>query len=199
VVSYGRSTSRTGRAPDSALGVFVSDEAEIWIQYDPTELADAGFLPTDLTVYYIPYPDSIAVPVAFTLDTKLNQVQATVPRSGILAVWAGDLVPADVPEAQSSGDGKAVAHSLQVRPNPMKWRAQVSFHLEAAENVRAEIVDAAGRRARTLVNSGRLQPGRHEFRWDGNMDDGRPAAPGVYFAHVRSRDRSISRKLVVIR
>ncbi len=56
---------------------------------------------------------------------------------------------------------------------------------------------AAGRRVRVLA-SGMHPAGLHRIAWDGVSEDGRPVAPGVYFARIRAGGIEESRRLVRI-
>lgn len=83
---------------------------------------------------------------------------------------------------------------LTIQPNPGSSQARIRFTLPQAEDTRLEILDVNGRRLTTLVE-GRLPPGDHERRWDGRIDGGSRAAPGVYFVRMRVAGGSRTRAL----
>ena len=56
-------------------------------------------------------------------------------------------------------------------------------------SVEVEIRDLAGRRAR-LLHAGEEGIGRYRRRWDGRLDDGTPAPPGIYLYRVTTTDVS---------
>jgi len=58
--------------------------------------------------------------------------------------------------------------------------ATISLQLYEPADFRIVVNDAAGRTVRTLVSEFREKLGRHYVVWDGNDDEGRPAAKGRY-------------------
>jgi flagellar hook assembly protein FlgD len=97
-------------------------------------------------------------------------------------------------------DVEAAARPLEVEvsPNPARGAATIAFTLPVADRVTAVIYDVAGRKVRTLVQAVGVA-GRHEARWDGLDEGGAPAAPGLYFVRVQSRQDEETRKLVLTR
>ncbi|MFI5371390.1 MAG: FG-GAP-like repeat-containing protein [Candidatus Eisenbacteria bacterium] len=83
-------------------------------------------------------------------------------------------------------------------PNPMRNRSTISFSLDRAAKVSLAILDIQGRRVRQLVD-GMQTAGRHDASWGGEADDGRDAAPGVYFYRLETGGKVTSRKLALIR
>ncbi|PLX29033.1 MAG: hypothetical protein C0600_09075, partial [Ignavibacteria bacterium] len=69
----------------------------------------------------------------------------------------------------------------------------LTFSLERAQDVRLQVVDAAGRIVSTLAQ-GRHDAGTHTATFDaGNL------AAGTYLAVLRSGARTVSRKMVIVR
>jgi len=60
------------------------------------------------------------------------------------------------------------------------------------------ILDVQGRRVRSLVD-GMQAAGAHDVSWGGEMDDGHPAADGVYFYRLETGGKATSRKLALVR
>jgi glucose/arabinose dehydrogenase len=80
-------------------------------------------------------------------------------------------------------------------PNPMIRSMSLSIDLPRAGTVRFQVLDLAGRtvwRDRDRVAS----PGSTTLRWDGALDRGGRAEPGVYWAHISVDGRSITRRFV---
>jgi hypothetical protein len=96
-------------------------------------------------------------------------VNASFPR-GIHRVRRAD--PTGVVATSGSGVG-----ALRVVPNPSRGDVRFSVPSARRERVRVEIVDATGRRVRTLLGSG---GGGDGVVWDGRNEGGAPVAPGVY-------------------
>jgi hypothetical protein len=96
----------------------------------------------------------------------------------------------DLPHARSPlgvGDGVRATPGLAAAPNPFGSRTVLSFQLSRTGSVSMAIVGVDGRIVRR-VPAALLAPGNHSYEWDGRDDDGRAAAPGVYFAVVRTPD-----------
>jgi hypothetical protein len=106
----------------------------------------------------------------------------------IVTTQTGGTVPAPVEGA------------LWNRPNPFNPSTTIVLELPdgAGGRTEIEIIDAAGRRVRSLFG-GSLPGGRSEFRWDGLTDGGLAARSGVYFAVSRTGHLKLDRKLVLIR
>ena len=84
------------------------------------------------------------------------------------------------------------------RPNPSTQATVLQFDLSETAPTRLEILDAQGRRIRTLVN-GSVAAGPHTLTWDGRNRGGNPVEPGVYFAVLQSGGLSRTRKVTRLR
>jgi hypothetical protein len=82
------------------------------------------------------------------------------------------------------------------RPNPFSSTTRITYVLPAAAESWLSVLDANGRRVRTLAR-GRREAGRHEVVWDGRDDLGRRARGGVYFVVLGSGQRTWAQKLVL--
>ncbi len=83
-------------------------------------------------------------------------------------------------------------------PNPFNPRTTIGFSLPAAGAVRLQIFDMQGRLVRTLVD-GDLPAGTHARVWDGTDDGGRQAASGMFVSRLAHGDRTVSRKLMLMK
>jgi hypothetical protein len=109
--------------------------------------------------------------------------------------YFGELPSTGAPDVARSG-----ALSLhQNRPNPFRDATSIRYSVfgERAD-VELAIFDLAGRRVRTLV-SGAVAGGSHEAVWKGHNDDGRPVASGVYFYRLSGENRTVTKKLMLLR
>jgi hypothetical protein len=115
---------------------------------------------------------------------------AAAADSSITDVW----VPpsASVPPGDASGVRLGPA-----RPNPSRGWMSATLELPTERYVEAAIHDSAGRRVRQLFSGPRH--GTVEIRWDGRREDGRRAAPGLYFLRVRAGSALLEARLVRIR
>jgi hypothetical protein len=71
-------------------------------------------------------------------------------------------------------------------PNPFVSRSAIELEVRGFNPVRLEIIDARGRRIRT-IHDDVLSPGRHAFEWDGRDDLGRDVPAGVYYYAANAR------------
>lgn len=83
-------------------------------------------------------------------------------------------------------------------PNPGSGRTHFAGTLPTAGRVRLRIVDVAGRTVRTIAD--RDAPGgAYSADWDGALDTGGAAAPGLYFARLEFGGNVLSRRVVRVR
>jgi flagellar hook assembly protein FlgD len=51
----------------------------------------------------------------------------------------------------------------------------------------------------STIADGHTEAGRHRITWDGRGVAGLPVAPGLYYARLEALDRTLSRRLVMLR
>ena len=83
-------------------------------------------------------------------------------------------------------------------PNPFHPVTAIRYELPQAGPAELAIFDVTGRRVRVLA-TGYHAAGSFSRDWDGRGDDGREAAPGVYFARLVAGDFVGARKMVLTR
>jgi len=93
-------------------------------------------------------------------------------------------------------------YDITIRPLPvsfdkLKWdrsnfgpgeTATLSYELDGATSVTAQVKGPDGKTVRTLVDAVSQQPGQHAVAWDGRDDDGFPVADGEYTLRLESAD-----------
>lgn len=99
--------------------------------------------------------------------------------------------------AYHSGAGPGPAALFAPSPNPTATGTTLAFRLARPERVRLDVVDATGRRLRTL-HEGMLAPGEHQRWWDGSAG-GRRVAPGLYFAVLRTPEGTRTSRIAIVR
>lgn len=99
--------------------------------------------------------------------------------------------------AYHAGVAAGPAVLLAPSPNPTPAGTTLAFRLPRPEFVRLEIVDASGRRVRT-VREGMAAAGEHQAFWDGTAG-GRPVPAGLYFAVLRTPAGRLARRVAVVR
>jgi hypothetical protein len=83
-------------------------------------------------------------------------------------------------------------------PNPFNPSTTISFMIPEASHVDLSIYTAVGRKVRTLVR-GKLDAGRFGYAWDGRNNAGRRLSSGLYFYRLRSGDKTLSKKILLLR
>jgi hypothetical protein len=83
-------------------------------------------------------------------------------------------------------------------PNPVRGQASFVVDLPVSGPLRLSVFDAGGRRVSTIAD-GHTEAGRHRITWDGRGVAGLPVAPGLYYARLEALDRTLSRRLVMLR
>ncbi len=89
----------------------------------------------------------------------------------------------------------AASEAWVAAPNPFHGPLSLRFSLPAARTLDVAVFDLAGRRLRTLLR-GDLAAGAHHLTWDGRTDDGRAAAPAVYFVRVRGGGINLCKRVL---
>lgn len=184
----------TFTAEDREEGVLVqwrfaddSDIATLTLQRAPGEVGPWTTLETTLFTR-----DGLTA----ALDTSAEPGQAyyyrlhVVDRDGRESTWG-------LATVFHAGVGPGPAALFAPSPNPSPVGTTLSFRLPRPEFVRLDIVDAGGRRVRSL-QSGMVQAGEHQVWWDGTAG-GRSVPPGLYFATMRTSEGLRSQRIAIIR
>jgi subtilisin-like proprotein convertase family protein len=83
-------------------------------------------------------------------------------------------------------------------PNPMSKSTSIAFQLSKPQMVNLSVVDAQGRRIRTLFD-GQLQAGSHSRIWDGSDESGKSAPAGLYFGVMYTPEGRQSSRFILLR
>jgi trimeric autotransporter adhesin len=86
----------------------------------------------------------------------------------------------------------------QNHPNPFNPSTTISFTLPERTRVKLAVYDVQGKLVRTLVDA-MLSEGRQERTWDGRDTSGKPVASGVYFYRLETTDRTLTRKMLLLK
>ncbi len=86
----------------------------------------------------------------------------------------------------------------QNKPNPFNPKTTISFTLPEREKVTLSVFDVEGRLVRTLVDDV-VGEGYQELIWDGRDANGNPVGSGVYMYRLTTRDRTVTKKMVLLR
>lgn len=116
---------------------------------------------------------------------------AVVDLAGTLDVVRVDDVPPPAPDALTL----ALADPF---PNPFNPRTVIDYTIPREGPVSVRIHDARGRVVRRLVE-GTVSAGRATTVWDGEDEDGRAVASGLYFVRLEHDEGVLARRAVLVR
>jgi 1,4-alpha-glucan branching enzyme len=116
-----------------------------------------------------------------------------IPKMGVLVLEQAPTT--GVPGATSGGAGIELG---RVMPSPARGSATVSLTLAREARASVTVHDVTGRRVATLLE-GPLGPGSHTLRWNGALDDGSPAAAGVYVLRASAGGATLARRFALLR
>jgi hypothetical protein len=98
-------------------------------------------------------------------------------------------------------EAKSAAYELglmQNTPNPFNPSTRIAFSLPRPTHVVLAVYDAAGRTVATLVDA--VQPaGVNEVFWDGRSSNGGRVASGIYFYRLKTSDRVLTKKMILLK
>ena len=130
-------------------------------------------------------------------DAGLFRCRITKPCGTVNTVGAELTV---TPNGLSPVPGSLPAHLVMHDPMPNPFNPLVTLRFELPANAgRAtlEVFDVAGRRVRTLSTAA-LEPGAHEFTWNGTDDGGRRVSSGAYLVRMQAGGEVATRRVMLI-
>jgi len=83
-------------------------------------------------------------------------------------------------------------------PNPFNPHTLIAFELAGAGPVTIEIYNIKGQKVKTLVNTD-MVCGKHQVEWNGTDKYGRYVASGIYHYRLITKDKSINRKMLLMK
>ena len=89
--------------------------------------------------------------------------------------------------------------SLAIYPNPFNPRTTVGFSLPEAAIVELAIYDLRGQCVRHLITEESLPAGAGEVTWNGQDDQGRGVASGVYLVRLEAGEVQVRGRMVLLR
>lgn len=111
--------------------------------------------------------------------------------------WMGGTIPSAVEESPTDLPPATFLVSGGV-PNPFRQSTTISIDLPETSTLDARILDATGRLVRRLA-TGTRGPGRHHITWNGDDEQGRRVASGVYRLRLQTERVTMKRTLVLLR
>jgi len=125
--------------------------------------------------------------IAYEADV-LKMALATVYQLNDLSVHVDDVSVSDVAEYRLYGN----------YPNPFNPQTTIEYSVARQGDVRVAVYDLLGRQVRTLVDRTQ-KSGHYRIVWDGKTQWGQSVTSGVYLIRLESKDKVLSKKVVLIK
>ncbi|UCH83657.1 MAG: T9SS type A sorting domain-containing protein, partial [Candidatus Latescibacterota bacterium] len=128
----------------------------------------------------------------------VTAVSAQIP--GFLTTDAGSVTVQVIGDLTGINDDVPPADLVleQNIPNPFNPVTTIRFSLPSPSRVRLVVYDVKGRHIATLIDE-RLPAGQRRVAWNGRDSRGNPVSSGVYFYRLKTEDKTLSRKMVLLR
>jgi len=144
-------------------------------------------------------------PVCTAPDNQSLPVILSSPGVGALVAWQdhrngfdSDVYVGRVLQSGGILDVTGVPLLRAPYPNPFNPATTLVYGVPSPSRVSLRIFDTSGRLVRSLLDQ-EVPAGINAQVWDGNDDQGRPVASGIYVAESRSPGRAESRKMALVR
>ena len=83
-------------------------------------------------------------------------------------------------------------------PNPFNPTTTISYALVKEDDVELTVYNTKGQKVKTLVN-GSTAAGEHSVEWNGTDDTNAKVSSGLYFYRLKTTDKTINRKMVLLK
>lgn len=87
---------------------------------------------------------------------------------------------------------------VSLYPNPFNPDLTIDYSLDRTSTVNIVVTNVKGQVVKTLVNESKA-PGLHSYRWDGKDSLGNSCASGMYLIRMLANDKSVSRKVMLMK
>ena len=124
---------------------------------------------------------------------KIYYVEVSMPAEDWHTVVLQLSEPTDAPENMP-----AYAALMPNYPNPFNPQTEIRFTLASRMSIRLSVHDATGREIVVLAD-GEWDGGDHRLEFDGRDDEGRELPSGLYLSRLWTKDRSFTRKMILLR
>ena len=85
-------------------------------------------------------------------------------------------------------------------PNPFNPQTTITFSLSRnTKEVELNIYNIKGELVRNLMNNKVMNSGNHFIQWDGKNKEGKEVSSNVYIYRLRVGDKSVTKKMLLIR
>ncbi len=108
----------------------------------------------------------------------------------------------DIEAAVENDDSEVVEAYTTVQlsnyPNPFNPETTIAFSLPQDGNVCIKVYNARGQLVKTLFDSN-MSAGDHEIVWNGKDEMNRQVGSGIYFCQMQTTDKTLNRKLLMMK
>lgn len=111
-------------------------------------------------------------------------------------VWIGENISLGIGDELIIENGK---FKMENYPNPFNPETRISFTLPQTGRISLSIYNIKGQLVRNLINKETFQNGNHPINWDGKNDNRKEVSSNVYLYTLRIGDKSIYRKMLMIK
>ena len=87
---------------------------------------------------------------------------------------------------------------MQNYPNPFNPSTVIEYEIPESGSVEITIYDLKGNLVKTYFHGNR-QTGRHQFIWEGRDQSGEKVGSGFYIYAIRFENRTLSKKMLLIK
>lgn len=143
-------------------------------------------------------PGSVCIDTGLEVGLEEDLIGDLVPQGAGPDIGAREYPQSASPVSSGLDLPPAGILSAKVWPNPFNPQTRISFALDRDRLVEVAIYDIRGAMVRHLFQ-GQLEPGSHDFQWDGRDDHGRSVASGTYQAVIRGDGQQVAVRMALIR
>jgi subtilisin family serine protease len=149
------------------------DNMDVAVTFDATEIEEGSYSATLTVAGYDMngFVDQIDIPVTFIVGSTGIDDEIDLPAEFSLS---------------------------QNYPNPFNPATDVSFALPRDSHVTLEIFNILGQKVRTLVDDD-MEAGYQSVTWNGDDDQGRQVASGIYLYKLNAGDKTFTRKMMMLK
>ena len=134
--------------------------------------------------------------VVFMIDTVYSEDFNSNPLVAVaddFGQFTGDMVSLDFDNSLPSS---FALHSNY--PNPFNPSTKISYSIPESGDISLNIYDMRGRRIKSLVNKNQAS-GRYLIEWNATDDYGNNVGAGVYIYQLRSKNKPLSQKMILMK
>ncbi len=83
-------------------------------------------------------------------------------------------------------------------PNPFNPETKIEYSIPSESKIELSIYNIKGQKVKTLIK-GTQQSGSYTIIWEGKDDNGKPVGSGLYFYKLRTEDKVLTKKMLLLK